>query len=64
MSDEERHKSMIDYIVLPALFIEKINSCVVGEWQPDLMSDHVPITVSLNNQEFKKTVAWQQNNRA
>ena len=32
MSDDERHKSMIDYIVLLATFIEKVNSCVVGEW--------------------------------
>ena len=59
MSDDERHKSMIDYIVLPASFIGKVNSCVVGKWQPDLMSDHVPITVSLNNQGLDKTVAWQ-----
>ena len=29
MSDDERHKSMIDYIVLPASFIGKVNSCVV-----------------------------------
>ena len=55
MSDDERHKSMIDYIVLPASFIGKVNSCVVGTWQPD----HVPITVSLNNQGLDKTVAWQ-----
>ena len=27
--------------------------------QPDLISDHVPITVSLNNQELNKTVVWQ-----
>ena len=59
MSDDERHKSMIDYIVLPASFIGKVNSCVVEKWQPDLMSDHVPITVSLNNQGLDKTVAWQ-----
>ena len=59
MSDDERHKSVIDYIVLPASFIGKVNSCVVGKWQPDLMSDHVPITVSLNNQGLDKTVAWQ-----
>ena len=59
MSDDERHKSMIDYIALPAPFIGRENSCVVGKWQPDLMSDRVPITVSLNNQELDKTVAWQ-----
>ena len=59
MSDDERHESMIDYIVLPAPFMGKVNSCAVGKWQPDLMSDHVPITVSLNNQELDKTVAWQ-----
>ena len=50
MSDDERHKSMIDYIVLPASFIGKVNSCVVRKWQPDLMSHDVPITVTLNNQ--------------
>ena len=49
MTDDERHKSMIDYIVLPAPFTEKVDLCVVGEWQPDLMFDHVSITVSLNN---------------
>ena len=59
MSDDERHKSIIDYIVLPASLIGKVNSCVVGKWQPDLMSNHVPITVSLNNQGLDKTVAWQ-----
>ena len=31
MSEDERYKSMIDYIVLPASFIEKVNSCVAGE---------------------------------
>ena len=36
MSDDERHKSMTEHIVLPAPFIEKVNSCVVGKWQPDL----------------------------
>ena len=46
---------MIDYIVLPVPFIGIINSCVVGKWQPDLMSNHVPITVSLNNQELGET---------
>ena len=34
---------MIDCIKLPAPFVEKVNSCVVVQWQPDLMSDHVPI---------------------
>ena len=32
MSDDDRHKSMIDYIVLSVPFIGKVNSCVVGEW--------------------------------
>ena len=42
---------MIDYIVLPAPFIEKVNSCVVGEWEEvGLKSDHVPIIISFNNQ--------------
>ena len=59
MSDDERHKSIIDYNVLPAPCIRKVNSCVVGEWQPDLMSDYVPLTVSLNNQELNKIVVWQ-----
>ena len=52
MSDDERHISMIDYIVLPALFIGKVNSCVVGKWQPDLMSDHVPITLRPCSHEY------------
>ena len=59
MSDDERHKSMIDLLLLPAPFIGKVNSSVVGEWQSDLMFYHVPITISLNNQELNKTVAWQ-----
>ena len=41
MSDDELHNSMINYIVLPASFIGKVNSCVVGKWQPDLMSDQL-----------------------
>ena len=31
MSDDEKHKSMIDYTVLPDSFIGKVNSCVVGK---------------------------------
>ena len=39
MSDDERHKSVIDFIIVPANFISKIVSCRVGEWKCDLLSD-------------------------
>ena len=47
MSDDERNKSAIDFIIVPATFVSKVFSCKVGEWKCDLLSDHIPISVSL-----------------
>ena len=47
MSDDERNKSAIDFIIVPATFISKVFSCKVGKWKCDLLSDHVPISASL-----------------
>ena len=49
MSDDGRHKSVIDFIIVLATFISKIVSCKVDEWKCDLLSDHVPISASLVN---------------
>ena len=63
MSDDERNKSAIDFIIVPATFISKVFSCKVGEWKWDMLSDHVPISSSLvdclhlnniNSQPFQK----------
>ena len=47
LSADERNKSAIDFIIVPATFISKVFSCKVGEWKCDLLSDHVPISASL-----------------
>ena len=74
LSDDERLKSVIDFIIVPATFISKIVSCKVGEWKCDLLSDHVPISASSvncfnsNNDTFqpiqkvqfeKKKIKWE-----
>ena len=47
MSVDERNKSAIDFIIVPATFVSKVFSCKVGKWKCDLLSDHVPISASL-----------------
>ena len=78
MSDDERNKSAIDFIIVPATFVSKVFSCKVGEWKCDLLSDHVPISASLvaflppnsiNSQPIqkvhfeKKKVKWDSYNK-
>ena len=63
MSDDERNKSAIDFIIVPATSVFKVFSCKVGEWKCDLLSDHVPISAflvdclhpnSINSQPIQK----------
>ena len=44
MSNDERNKSAVDFIIVPATFVSKNFSCNVGHWKYDLLSDDVPIS--------------------
>ena len=64
MSDDERNKSAIDFIIVPATFISKVFSCKVGEWKCDLLSDHVPISASLVDSLYPDNINLQSIQKA
>ena len=45
--DDERHKSSVDYIILPISFSHLIKASSVYLWEPDNLSDHVPVRVTI-----------------
>ena len=47
--DDERHKSTVDYIILPKSFSHLIKASSVYLWEPDNLSDHVPVGVTIKH---------------
>ena len=47
-SENEEHQSVIDYVVVPNLFINRINSSLTHKWTIDNLSDHVPVTMAFD----------------
>ena len=44
--DDGRHKSTVDYIILPKSFSHLIKASSVHLWESDNLSDHVPVDVT------------------
>ena len=45
--DDRRHKSTVDYIILPKCFSHLIKASSVYLWESDNLSDHVPVAVTI-----------------
>ena len=45
--EDERHKSTVNYIILPKSFSRLIKASSVYLWEPDNLSDHVPVGVTI-----------------
>ena len=44
-SENGEHQSVIDNILVPKLFINRIVSSFTHEWTTDNLPDHVPVTM-------------------
>ena len=62
MSENEKLKSAIDFIIVPSTFLPSVHSCTVSEWSPDLLSDHVPISAKIGNYCLKGN-SWPSTNK-
>ena len=49
MSEHEKLKSAIDFIIVPSTFLSSVHSCTVSEWSPELLSVHVSISARIGN---------------
>ena len=47
-SENGEHQSVINYILVPNLFINRIVSSFTHEWTIDNLSDHVPVTMAFD----------------
>ena len=47
-SENGEHQSVIDYILVPNLFINRIISSFTHEWTIDNLSDHVPVAMAFD----------------
>ena len=50
--DDGRHKSIVDYIILPKSFSHLIKASSVYLWESDNISDHVPVGVTIELTPF------------
>ena len=62
MSENEKLKSVIDFIIVLSTFLPSIHSCTVSEWSPDLLSDHVSISARIGNYCLKGN-SWPSTNK-
>ena len=45
-------ETCIDYVLIPQCLRKNINTCATGSYDPVNMSDHNPVSVDLNVEEF------------
>ena len=62
MSENEKLKSAIDFIIVPSTFLSSVHSCTVSEWSPELLSDHVSISARIGNYCLKAN-SWPSANK-